>query len=277
MPVLYTLLSQYPTPTALADADVSTISGVIHHLGFQNQRARKIVALAQGWVDRPPERGVRFAKRDYPRKLDGRDIVPVGESVGDEDERVAWEISHLPGLGPYSHDSWRMFCRDILRGVATGYNGEGAQRPQQRPQRGQGQGHGQGQAKGEVGTETEHKTEDESAEIEFEPEWKRVLPKDKELRAWMAWMWLKEGWVWDCETGQKTRAGQELMALARGGGVVVEEHDGVGGERLRLEEGHGKAVVGGGLGRGGSGAGGAGGGMTRPAGEVLDDVKAEAR
>jgi len=30
----------------------------------------------------------------------------------------------------------------------------------------------------------------------FEPEWMRVVPKDKELRAFLRWKWLKEGWNW---------------------------------------------------------------------------------
>ena len=59
--------------------------------------------------------------------------------------------------------------------------------------------------------------------VPFEPEWKRVLPTDKELRAWMTWMWLKEGWVWNKETGERTKASKELMEQVRGGGIVREE------------------------------------------------------
>ncbi|ETN38965.1 uncharacterized protein HMPREF1541_07007 [Cyphellophora europaea CBS 101466] len=230
MPVCYQLLSQYSTPEALATAEVEDITSLIRHLGFQNQRARKIVGLAKGWIEREPAKGVRYRKVDYPLKGDGRDIKDE-EIVDDNDPRVAWEIAHLPGLGPYSHDSWRMFCRDQLRGLALGWNGEGA------------------------------------AGKDFEPEWKRVLPKDKELRAWMTWMWMKEGWVWNCETGVRTKASEKLMDLARGGGVVVEEHE-AGKETLRLEQGfpaqdRAKPV----------------GGMRaeRPAGEILDEVKAEAQ
>ena len=242
MPVCYQLLQQYPTPQDLASAEPSDITTIIRHLGFQNQRAHKIVGLAKGWVERPPQRGIRYRKTDYPMKGDGRNVKP-DEALSDEadctdDTRVAWEISHLPGLGPYSHDSWRMFCRDRLRGVAEGYNGEAA-------------------AEGEV---------------PFEPEWKRTLPKDKELRAWMTWMWMKEGWIWDCETGKRKRASEELMALARGGGVVVEEHTEEKGEVLRLEGRYGS-----------SNADAAGEQETavalpapqRPAGDILDEVKAE--
>jgi methyl-CpG-binding domain protein 4 len=230
MPVCYQLLAQYPTPAALADAKVEDITHIIRHLGFQNQRAHKIVGLAKGWVTRPPKFDVRYRKVGYPLKGDGKNVA-AEEGITDTDERVAWEISHLPGLGPYSHDSWRMFCRDKLRGRAAGYRGEDA---------------------GE----------------DFEPEWKRVLPRDKELRAWMTWMWMKEGWVWDCETGKRTKAPEELMELARGGGVVVEEHK-EGKEILRVEQGYDydgdlaqdKKIV---------------PAPQRLAGEILDEVKAEA-
>ncbi|OCT46604.1 5-Methylcytosine G/T mismatch-specific DNA glycosylase [Cladophialophora carrionii] len=189
MPVFYQLMSRYPTPTDLANAEVSDVTSIIYELGFQNQRARKCVAMSKVWLEKPPERGKRYKKQNYPLKGDGRD-VGNGEVLDDNDGRVAWEISHLPGLGPYSHDSWRMFCRDKLRNLAKNWNGEGAENP-----------------------------------ASFEPEWKRVVPLDKELRAWLTWMWLKEGWVWNKETGARTKASEELMSMASGGGIVVEEKD----------------------------------------------------
>lgn len=189
MPIFYQLMTRYPTPQDLANAEVSDITSIIYKLGFQNQRARKCVAMAKVWVERPPEFGKRHKKQDYPMKSDGRN-VGKDEILDDADKRVAWEISHLPGLGPYSHDSWRMFCRDELRRVARSWNGDDAQTPDN-----------------------------------FEPEWKRVIPLDKELRAWLTWMWLKEGWIWNKETGKRTKASEELMSMARGGGIVVEEKD----------------------------------------------------
>ena len=142
-------------------------------------------------------RGKRYKKQNYPLKGDGRGVAN-DEVLDDDDERVAWEISHLPGLGPYSHDSWRMFCRDELRGVAKGWNGDDAADPDV-----------------------------------FEPEWKRVIPLDKELRAWLTWMWLKEGWVWNKETGHRTKAGEDLMKMANGGGIVIEEQ---GSEHLTVRK-----------------------------------------
>jgi methyl-CpG-binding domain protein 4 len=187
MPVFFQLMEQYPTVADLAVADVEDVVKIIHKLGFQNQRARKCVEMAKAWLKGAPEKGKRYRKLSYPVKGDGRD-VPVSEVIDDEDKRVAWEIAYLHGLGPYSHDSWRIFCRDKLRGLADSWNGE-------------------------------------AAADNFEPEWKRVLPTDKELRAYLYWMWLKEGWVWNKETGQRTKADDEFLERARGGGIVQEQQE----------------------------------------------------
>lgn len=232
MPIFYDLMARYSTPEALADAKQSDVTAIIQCLGFQNQRAAKCIAMARVWCEKPPERGKRYRKLHYPCKGDGRDIKE-DEVLGDEDDedkaeqlaenddvrddneapsknknkRVAWEISHLPGIGAYGHDSWRMFCRDQLRGLSSGWNGETACKLEQN---------------------RNHKTQRPSTaaaatSTPFEPEWKRVLPLDKELRAWMTWMWMKEGWVWNKETGQRHRAPDDLMALARGEGNIVLE------------------------------------------------------
>lgn len=106
----------------------------------------------------------------------------------DDDDRVgAWEIAHLAGVGPYAIDSWRIFCRDKLRGLADGYNGEGAG-------------------------------------ADFEPEWKRVLPMDKELRAYLRWKWLQEGWDWNPTTGKRHKASEALLEAASHGGVMMEKY-----------------------------------------------------
>lgn len=198
MPVFYQLMEKYPTIAEMASAEVGDVTEIIKRLGFQNQRARKIVHMSKTWVERPPECGKRMRKQNYPKKGDGAD-VKADETIGDQDERVAWEISHLPGLGPYSHDSWRMFCRDEMRGIASDWLGA-------------------------------------DAAEDFEPEWKRVLPADKELRAWCTWMWLKEGCSWNKDTGERTKADPELLKMAREGGIVKEEAD---SEHLVVHAGYG--------------------------------------
>lgn len=188
IPVLFEVFGRYPTVQAMAAAELSELVSMIRGLGFQNQRAKKCIGLAQTWLAQPPTKGKRYRELNYPRKLDGRD-VGRDECIDDEDPRVAWEIAHLPGVGAYSLDSWRIFCRDELRGLARlrDWNGSGSQTPG------------------------------------FAPEWKTVLPYDKELRAYLTWMWLKEGWIWNRETGERTEASEKVMRAARRGGVAHEE------------------------------------------------------
>ncbi|KAL5336042.1 DNA glycosylase [Aspergillus crustosus] len=180
LPVLFQVFDRYPTVEAMAAADTTDLTDMIRFLGFQNQRAKKCIALAQTWLDNPPCRGKRYRELNYPCKSDGRD-VKAGEVIEDDDQRIAWEIAHLPGVGAYALDSWRIFCRDELRGLAKDWTGSGATTPG------------------------------------FVPEWKSVLPQDKELRAYLTWMWLKEGWVWDRETGTRTQASTKIMRAARRG------------------------------------------------------------
>ncbi|KAI1493730.1 hypothetical protein F5X96DRAFT_666485 [Biscogniauxia mediterranea] len=65
----------------------------------------------------------------------------------------------------------------------------------------------------------------------FQPEWMRVRPEDKELRACLRWMWMREGWDWDPRTGDREilseetrRAVQERrVAWDEGGGLKILE------------------------------------------------------
>lgn len=175
LPVFFALMEQYPTPQDLAAAPMKEIVEAIRHLGLQNQRAKKLKGIAQTWIDNPPDRARRYRTLHYPNHGDGKDIK-VGETLSENDERQGGlEIAHIPGLSRYAWDSWRIFCRDKLRGLAADYKGTGA------------------------------------ASETFEPEWKRVLPEDKELRPYLRWMWLKEGWHWDPLTGKKTRMSKEEL------------------------------------------------------------------
>ncbi|KAF5017110.1 hypothetical protein F66182_11008, partial [Fusarium sp. NRRL 66182] len=63
-------------------------------------------------------------------------------------------------------------------------------------------------------------------EVGYEPEWKRVLPQDKELRAYLSWKWLQEGSVWNCENGSRKKADKEMMKRAEKGGVAFDGGDG---------------------------------------------------
>jgi len=141
-----------------------------------------MVKMAKIWVSQPPVVGKRYQTRNYPKHGDHRQFL--GQKTVESDASHcdgALEIGHLPGCGSYAWDSWRIFCRDVLRGVAKDYRGEGA------------------------------------AAEGFEPEWMRVLPLDKELRVTVKWMWLREGWIWDPETGEKRRATNEEVENGKRG------------------------------------------------------------
>lgn len=167
IPVFRQLMQRFPTPAALAAADPAEITALIHPLGLSAVRCATIQKYARLWLERPPSRELRYGVKNYPLPGDGRHVRPA-EEFGPEDgggdrpadavldarERAvgcAWEIGHLT-QGPYALDSWRIFCRDVLLGRSGHWTGRGAA-------------------------------------VEFQPEWMRVLPRDKELRACLRWMW----------------------------------------------------------------------------------------
>ena len=189
LPVCYDLFDRYPTPESLANATFEELSGMIHELGLQNQRAERMIKLAQVWVERPPRKGQRYRMLHYPGKEDGKDVPKGSEPVNDEDVRSAWEIAHLPGTGAYAMDSWRIFCRDELRGLPSGLR---------------------------------QNLDAESIALEMEQEWTRVLPLDKELRAYLRWRWLRLGWTWNPLTGEREKLDQEVYREMEGGGVAFE-------------------------------------------------------
>lgn len=188
IPVFFELMEKYPTPESLVAADKDEIVDIIRHLGLQNQRAGTYQTYATIWLEDPPRKDRRYAVRGYPSSESGRNVAK-GEILSDADEREAWEIGHMT-QGPYCLDSWRIFCRDVLRGEAEGWNGEGT-------------------------------------EEGFQPEWMRVVPEDKELRAFLRWMWLKEGFEWDPFTGEKEVAGKKLMRAAMESRIAWDDRGGM--------------------------------------------------
>ena len=201
-------MTRYPTPRDLAEAKLEDVVGFFQHLGLQNQRARKCVALAKAWLSEPPEAGKRYRRLHYPNRGDGKDIPIESGPIADDDYRVAWEVGHLPGIGAYAIDSWRIFCRDRLRGL-----------PCDLP--------------------PVDLTEEER-DREMKGEWARVLPGDKELRAYLRWRWLRMGWVWDPITGDRKLANANDLAKIENGGMVVEGEGGsaevLGGDEAGIKK-----------------------------------------
>ena len=208
IPVFWELMARYPTPEALAVAKTDDIIPLIHHLGLSSNRCTTIQKYARIWLDKPPVKDIRYGVKNYPCPGDGRD-VRLGEEFGAEDDSISpdpeeddplgldpglktkargfgtsWEIGHLT-QGPYAIDSWRIFCRDVLLGRAKDWTGKG-----QTP--------------------------------DFQPEWMRVLPQDKELRACLRWMWMKEGWAWNPATGEREVLSEEMRRAVDEGRVAYD-------------------------------------------------------
>lgn len=160
-PVLFSILQLYPTPFHLSEAKLDELTEILQPLGLHNVRAKRLIALAEAWVGAPPCKERRYRRMHYPDKGCGVDVKP-GETLELDDEREGWEIAHLPGMGPYALDSYRIFYRDRLRGVEAG-----------------------------------------------EPEWKRVLPLDKDLKPYLKWRWAQDGWDWNELTGKRRRLNPE--------------------------------------------------------------------
>jgi methyl-CpG-binding domain protein 4 len=190
-PIFWSLKELYPTPEALSQAQEADLVDMIGTLGLQNQRAKRLILIANAWLENPPAKNQRYRTLHYPAKGDGKDIKK--NEIVEEDADAcegALEIGHIPGCGPYAWDSWRIFCRDVQRGLAKDYNSRGC---------------------GKVG---------------FVPEWQRVVPLDKELRACLRWMWLREGYVWNHETGDKRDATlQEMEAAIKGEMEIADEQE----------------------------------------------------
>ncbi|KAK5149500.1 hypothetical protein LTR04_007029, partial [Oleoguttula sp. CCFEE 6159] len=165
-PVFLALIERYPDPKSLSKASLEELTELLRPLGLHNIRASRCIALGICWDKDPPTPGRQHRRKGYPR-------TSLAASADD-----AYEIGHLPGVGPYALDSFRMFHRDEMRGLAKDWLGTGA------------------------------------TDEDFEPEWKRVIPLDKELRAYLKWRWLKEGFIWNEENGNLTAADEELLAVA---------------------------------------------------------------
>jgi methyl-CpG-binding domain protein 4 len=121
-PVLFDLLCAYPTPESLAVAQHEDVLNIVHVLGLQHKRTANLIKMAQKWVSLPPDPTRRYYRKDYP--FPGSDFgsrhLRTGDLLDPGDDRPGYEIAHLPGIGDYAIDSYRMFYRDTLRGREEG-------------------------------------------------------------------------------------------------------------------------------------------------------------
>ncbi|KAJ8113804.1 hypothetical protein OPT61_g4157 [Boeremia exigua] len=176
-PVLFQILTLYPTPFHLSQAKLIELTEILQPLGLHNVRAKRLIALAEAWIAAPPCKERRYRRLHYPNRGCGVDVKP-GETLGLDDKREGWEIAHLPGMGPYALDSYRIFYRDRLRGFEGG-----------------------------------------------EPEWKRVLPLDKDLKPYLKWRWAQDGWDWNALTGKRRELTVEEMEIVKSDAALRSIND----------------------------------------------------
>ncbi|KAL6802248.1 hypothetical protein J3E68DRAFT_395653 [Trichoderma sp. SZMC 28012] len=204
LPAFRRVKERFPTPLQLLDPSIKEeLLDMIRHLGLSNVRLAYILKYATAFVHQPPKSDVLYRVKNYDKRDmsstsrelssgDSEDSEMSHSPSGSSDEDLeAWEIGHMT-QGKYAIDSWRIFCRDELLGRAEDWNGKGR-------------------------------------EAEFQPEWMRVKPADKELRACLRWMWMREGWEWDPTTGERTVLREEMRRAVNEGRV---EYDDTGALRI---------------------------------------------
>ncbi|OAQ97150.1 hypothetical protein LLEC1_00751 [Akanthomyces lecanii] len=189
IPTFLRVKARFPAPCDIANPDNALeILEMIKHLGLCQNRLGFMQKYAQYFMFDPPRPGVCYPVRRYEMREVGHSLESQTDAYA-KDVTGGWEIGHMT-QGHYAIDSWRIFCRDVLLGKAKDWNGKGA--------------------KGE-----------------FQPEWMRVLPADKELRACLRWMWMREGWEWDPATGERTVLREEMRQAVEEGRVEYDIHGGL--------------------------------------------------
>ncbi|KAM0342730.1 hypothetical protein ACHAPU_009222 [Fusarium lateritium] len=199
IPVFYEVKKRFPSTADIAcDTNAEHIIDMIRHLGLAVHRVTLMQKYARTFLTNPPTPGVRYKVKNYDQRdvdpssslhlQDGEDQFPLVKGA-DEQDLEAWEIGHVT-QGKYALDSWRIFCRDEFLRRATDWNGG-------------------------------------SREPEFQPEWMRVRPDDKELRAYLRWMWMKEGWEWNPATGERTVLRETMREAVNEGRVGYDDRGGL--------------------------------------------------
>lgn len=202
IPVFRSVRERFPNPHDIQDpVNTTELIDMIRHLGLSCHRTAIMQKYARGFLENPPTRDKRYKVCNYDRRVSDPRVKISKSSTQDitasqtkEEDLGSWEIGHLT-QGKYAIDSWRIFCRDELLGQAQDWQGKGR-------------------------------------EPSFQPEWMRVMPEDKELRAYLRWMWMKEGWEWDPVTGDRQVLREELLRAVNECRV---EFDDVGGLRILPE------------------------------------------
>ena len=220
VPLFWRLICRWPTAEALRDADLQELTDFLQPIGLHRVRAQRLKDLGRRFSEDPPRAGVLYERR-------GTKFLPRKGLASNVVEEAATCIGHLPGVGRYAIDSFRIFlagggAQRLLSSRPNAVQMPAAldcgrrwrtenhsptlvhlpptppatpRKKAERVQRPITVAFDTGSALlGYGGCDVMGQT----AEVD---EWKRVLPLDKELRAYLQWRWAKEGILWDPEKG----------------------------------------------------------------------------
>ncbi|KAG8879971.1 hypothetical protein FRB97_001270 [Tulasnella sp. 331] len=192
VPRLWQILERYPNPKALSEAAVPDLTDLIACLGLQNVRASRLIQMSAMYCMDPPN-----LEDCRPSRVPTFPQVPTkaNEALLSEwplaAEKVKYPptaISHLPGVGQYALDSYRIFSPDLPGGGAAKDENACVIRVRLT-------------VPNEARPEGPSGVAEPFISVPFisdpDAEWRQVMPFDKELRKYLIWRWAIENVEWD--------------------------------------------------------------------------------
>lgn len=193
IPVFYALLHRWPTPSLLADADLTELTDLLQPIGLHNIRAARLKNIGRTWCESPPALGFLHKSRvaamgDTKRKRQAATSSPDGKRLGDVYPPT--EISHLPGVGRYALDSFRIFRPSLIAperaAVQVGVCGVKPQSAKWEEILQRRLDVGESRCVGSL-LPGDHSVDAKPSPPYLESDWQNVDPLDKELKAYLIW------------------------------------------------------------------------------------------
>ncbi|PPQ72028.1 hypothetical protein CVT24_008080 [Panaeolus cyanescens] len=105
LPIFWEIISKWPTALHLSKATIPELVCILRRIGMQTVRAKRLVALSSAYLADPPSVYDPRPSRDF-------NSPPRTQTFekGDTSCLTSSPISHLPGVGRYALDSYRIFC-----------------------------------------------------------------------------------------------------------------------------------------------------------------------
>ncbi|KAF8669460.1 histidine acid phosphatase family [Rhizoctonia solani] len=183
VPVFWELIERWPTPTALAQVAAPSLTELLRPLGTQSIRTSRLMRLSNAYVMHPPNLPSPPAPASRTTKF-----YP-GTTKEYRAIQQTSPIAHLPFVGPYAIDSFRIFSPALSGG------GAGARVEEQL---------GRIACLAELGQSSRSEDDFDETPDWYNPsplcspddegeEWRNVWPEDKQLRRYLVWRWAIDG------------------------------------------------------------------------------------